>query len=242
MELQGPDLLSQLEQVKTGKTHETVIFRHWMTGTQDAESWENEAPPAATCRLRRAPGAGPGPGGRSCVSAEQRGEAGQEELRTLQRAPANLHLNAGRACVWGSPRLGKGPPERNTRSNTWGSPHWVVVLPFSYTVELSKILFRIFAPMFTKGIWSVVFFPSCAFFWFWYQDDVCFKEQCEKLFSLIFRKSLCRNWYYFFPKYWVKITNEALYAWRFLCGKVSYHSFLISLLCLKVIFFFLSEL
>lgn len=62
MELQGPDLLSQLEQVKTGKTHETVIFRHWMTGTQDAESWENEAPPAATCRLRRAAGAGSWPG------------------------------------------------------------------------------------------------------------------------------------------------------------------------------------
>lgn len=214
---------------------------HWILG-------ENDGPPAATCRLQ-------------CQELARELERELEARAAwVQSRERRREAGAGRAQKpaegtrksspeWWPEHVCEEAPqawEKDHLKGTWGitpdAHHtrllWCVIL-FIYC----GILFRIFAPMITKDIWSVVLFPSCAFFWFWYQDDVCFKERCGKLFpSSIFRKSLTRNWYYFFPKFWVKITNEALYAWRFLCGKVSYHSFLISLLSLKIIFFFLNEL
>lgn len=131
MELQGLDLLSQLEQLKSWKNtwnrdFQTLDDRQHRTLNPGRE-WRSPS-----CHLQAAvPGAGPGAGeragGQSCVSTEQRTEErgwGRKSSETCRGYPQIFTWMLARACVWGgAPSLGKGPPERNMRNNTWRSPH-----------------------------------------------------------------------------------------------------------------------
>lgn len=106
----------------------------------------------------------------------------------------------------------------NPTLHSWDRPHsWNIVLFIYCWMLFAKILFDIFAPVFTEGCWSVGFYSCHVFLWFWH---------------------------HFFLKYLVEVTWRVHWAWSCLCGKVfNYKSSCLARYRVpQVISFFLSEL
>lgn len=106
-------------------------------------------------------------------------------------------------------------------------------------------MFWVFASVCMRNIvlWFSLFIVMSL--WFWYKGNCGLTEWAETYFTVFnFRKVLVWNQNYFFIKYLVELTSEAILAQSFLCENVFNYkfNFLKRYKEIHVVYFFLNEL